>query len=155
MVYDGLPAVVGAVFVLHGGEMSDLGLGVMINMLGGNEESVKAFQRGINHVISALELKDDALHFTFDDGYRMKLSDEGQSCCESRYMRTDDDLSQYIGSMLVSAEVAPGPDTENDDYGVHEVSFLRVTTSKGVFVMSSHNEHNGYYGGFWIVASAG
>ena len=32
----------------------------------------------------------------------------------------------------------------------HEVQFLEVKTSKGSFTMSSHNEHNGYYGGFSI-----
>lgn len=48
---------------------------------------------------------------------------------------------------LVGAPVlAPN---QND---VHEVQFLVVHTDKGDLTMSSHNEHNGYYGGFSIEA---
>ena len=130
-----------------------IGIGVMLNMLGGNEESVDAFTASLNKTITALELgSDDALHFTFEDGSKIKLFDDGQRCCESRYMTTDDDLSYYIGAELVGAEIKNAPDTE-DEYGnVHEVKFLEVKTSKGCFTMASHNEHNGYYGGFWIKA---
>ena len=39
-----------------------------------------------------------------------------------------------------------------DASGMHEVQFLALVTSKGEVVFSSHNEHNGYYGGFSIAA---
>ena len=82
----------------------------------------------------------------------MRLADEGQSCCENRYMSTDDDLSDFIGGTLLDAEIKAAPD-ETDEWGqVHEVQFLEVRTSKGSFTMASHNEHNGYYGGFYLVA---
>ncbi len=127
----------------------------MLAMLGGNRESAEAFQAVIGKTISALSLgEDDALHFTFDDGSKLKLYDDGQSCCESRYMRTDDDLSRYIGAKLVSAEVREAPSINDSDGDVHDVEFLDVTTSAGVFQMASHNEHNGYYGGFAIRAKA-
>lgn len=129
------------------------GIGVMIQQLGGNKDSIEAFRGAVGKKITDLSLgEDDALHFTFEDGYRMKLSDEGQSCCESRYMRTDDKLEDYIGGTLTDAEVREAPNVE-DEYGEHEVQFLVVRTSKGDFTMSSHNEHNGYYGGFYIKAS--
>lgn len=125
----------------------------MLGYLAGNESSVNAFTGAANKTISALELKDDELHFTFSDGTKIKLFDDGQSCCEHRYMTTDDDLSYYVGAVLMDAEVAEAPN-QPDEYGAHEVQFLKVKTSKGVFTMESHNEHNGYYGGFLIRAAS-
>ena len=131
--------------------LGNLGLGVMINMLGGNEESVKAFKGALNKEIMALTLEDDELLFTFSDNTKIKFYDDGQSCCESRYMTTDDDLGYYVGSTLLDAEIADAPNQDQEDeYGDHEVQFLKVKTSKGVFTMETHNEHNGYYGGFYI-----
>lgn len=129
------------------------GLGVMLRMLGGNATSVAVVQAAFGKTIVALSDADDSLLFTFDDGSKMRLRDEGQSCCESRYMRTDDVLADYVGAVLVGLELKDAPDVE-DGGEVHEVQFLAVQTSKGVFTMSSHNEHNGYYGGFSIEASA-
>lgn len=130
--------------------MSNMGIGVMIGHLAGNEDSVDAFTGVIGKTITSLVLgNDDALHFVFDDGSKIKLFDDGQSCCESRYMRTDDDLNDYVSAKLLGAEVKDAPNVE-DEYGDHEVQFLEVQTSKGVFTMASHNEHNGYYGGFLI-----
>ena len=136
--------------------MSNLGMGVMIQMLSGNATSVSVFSESVGKVITALSLgEDDALHFTFEDGQRMKISDEGQSCCENRYMRTDDNLQDYVGATLLDAKMRSAPNVEKADEwsDEHEVEFLAVETSKGTFVMSSHNEHNGYYGGFAIRAS--
>lgn len=133
--------------------MGQLGMGVMLGMLSGNAGSVDAFTKALNKTITSVKLgDDDALHFVFDDGFKMKLSDEGQSCCESRYMRTDDNLGDYIGAKLLGAEIKEAPNAP-EEYGDHEVQFLEVQTDKGVFTMASHNEHNGYYGGFCIRAS--
>lgn len=132
--------------------MSQLGMGVMLHHLCGNAGSVAAFLSAINKEISELYLGgDDALHFAFTDGTRIKLFDDGQSCCESRYMRTDDKLSDFVGAKLLGAEIKDAPNIEAG-YETHEVQFLEVKTDKGSFVMSSHNEHNGYYGGFAIRA---
>jgi len=137
--------------------MGNLGLGVMIGILGGNEETVKALNESIGKEISLIELlKDsngwdaDSLIFTFNDGTKLRVWDGGQSCCESRYMHTDDDLQAFTESELTMIEIRDAPDIE-DEYGeAHEVQFLLVTTGKGVFTIETHNEHNGYYGGFWI-----
>ena len=135
--------------------MGQFGIGVMLGMLGGNADSVAAFTGAIGKTISALRLgDDDALHFEFSDGGKLKLSDEGQSCCERRYMRTDDNLTEYVGAKLLGAEIKEAPDVNDQDgWGDHEVQFLEVQTDRGVFTMASHNEHNGYYGGFLIQAS--
>ena len=133
--------------------MGQLGIGVMINHLAGNADSVDAFTAAMNKTIAALSLGgDDALHFTFNDGSKIKLFDDGQSCCESRYMRTDDNLADYVGAQLLGAEIKEAPSIPAE-YEEHEVQFLEVRTSKGCFTMASHNEHNGYYGGFSIRAA--
>lgn len=131
--------------------MSQLGIGAMIGYLGGNEETVKAIQSSVNKKMKRVFLEDDVLIFHMDDGSILRLFDDGQSCCESRYMKTDDNLDEYSGSVLLGFELKNGPDIETE-YDVHDVQFLDVKTDKGTFQMASHNEHNGYYGGFWIVA---
>ena len=131
-----------------------LGFGVMINALSGDREAVAAVQAAMGKTITALSLTDDQLRFEFEDGSRLRLQDSGQSCCEHRYMQTDDDLPYYIGAKFVSAEVRDGGSTEDEWGERHEIQFLVVTTDRGTFSMASHNEHNGYYGGFWITASA-
>lgn len=136
--------------------MSNLGMGVMINMLAGSfDKSRKVFADHAGKRIAKLWLgpDDDGLHFVFDDGSRMRLFDDGQSCCETRYMRTDDDLAAFVGATLIDAEVREGGEVEGK-YEIHETEFLIVTTSAGQFTMVSHNEHNGYYGGFSIQAQA-
>lgn len=127
------------------------GVGVMIEMLSGNADSVEAFKAALNKKITELKLDDSALHIEVADGTKVMLCDDGQSCCESRYFRTDDDLPYYVGSELLGAEVVEGED--KDEGGeVHETSFLKVKTSIGEFTIVAHVEHNGYYGGFAIRA---
>lgn len=128
-----------------------IGIGVMIRTLGGNAETVNAVKSAINKTIEKVWLEDDKLMFNFTDGTHLKMYDDGQSCCENRYMSTDDDLTEYAGAKLLDFELKDAPNV-SDEYGDHEVQFLDVVTDKGTFQMASHNEHNGYYGGFWIVA---
>lgn len=141
--------------------MSDkkhLGMGVMLQMLGGNEDSVNALRSVIGKTIDSIELRthndEDSIFITTKEGEQIRLYDGGQSCCESRYARTDDDLSYHVGATIVNfetraaAEVAKG----EDDYGEHEIEFLLIITSKGVITVANHNEHNGYYGGFYVKA---
>lgn len=114
----------------------------------------------VGKVISSVVLgNDDALHFVFSDNSKMKVFDDGQSCCETRYMRTDDDLSIFAGSKLVNVEIRQAANIETDEdteYSVncHEIQFLEVMTSIGCFTMATHNEHNGYYDGFCVVIEA-
>ena len=134
--------------------MSNLGMGVMIKMLGGNKESVEALTGAIGKTITQLRLgEDDALHFTMDDNSKIKIFDDGQCCCAYRYMRTDDKLTEYVGAKLLGAEIKSAPNIK-DECGYHEVEFLEIKTDRGVFTMASHNEHNGYYGGFNLSVAA-
>lgn len=130
------------------------GLGVILNELGGNQDSVKAIQKAFESpVIKEVTFSGGALHFVMESGFRFKISDEGQSCCESRYMKCDDDLSQFAGAHLLGADVREYK-SGDVEYGAHEIAFLVIKTNRGEFTANTHNEHNGYYGGFSIRASA-
>jgi hypothetical protein len=113
-----------------------------------------AAQATLGKTITALSLgDDDALHFEFSDGTKLRRYDAGQACCERRYMRTDDDLSTFVEANFLGAEIKDAPSVEmGDDYIKHDVQFLGITTDRGVFTMASHNERNGWYGGFTIRA---
>jgi len=133
--------------------MTHLGIGVMLNRLMADDGG-DVFRTAIGKTITALSLdvdnnREDMLRITFDDGSKIALYDNGQSCCETRYMRTDDDLTHHIGATLVGGEIRDAPDiVEDGGDEAHEVQFLLITTSRGVITLSNHNEHNGYYGGF-------
>jgi hypothetical protein len=133
--------------------MSQNGIGVMLGILGGNEETINIVKSSLNKIIKNVWLDEDSnkLCFRFDDDTGIYLFDDGQSCCEHRYMKTDDDLNEYNGAKLLDLELKDGG-TKNDDWDTHEIQFLDVKTDKGVFQISNHNEHNGYYGGFWLIA---
>lgn len=135
-------------------DSNNLGIGVMIGVLANDGTSGLALDSAIGKVISKIELDDGSdpqvLRFVFSDGWKIKMWDSGQSCCEARYMTTDDNLDDYIGATLLGAEIKDVPGHE-DEYGeVHEIQFLDIKTSRGVFQMVNHNEHNGYYGGFCL-----
>lgn len=125
----------------------------MIQMLCSQGDEWVPARTCINKRIKRIVPLEAAVLVEFDEGTVLKLRDDGQSCCESRYVTTDDDLAAYSGAKLIDIELADAPSVE-DEYGEeHEVQFLRIHTDKGVAVFETHNEHNGYYGGFWIRSS--
>lgn len=85
-------------------------------------------------------------------GYKIVIEDAGQDCCESRYLHSSDDVSSLVGEALVSIRVdsVGCVDASGED---HEVVFLKVSTNKDSITLETHNEHNGYYGGFSIRAT--
>ncbi len=141
--------------------MEQLGTGVIIRKLRGNEDTARVLHESAGQTIASLTLKpavvrDDvaALIFRFTDGTAMQLRDEGQQCCEVRYMHTDDRLSDFVGAQFRSAKIRSVPLISTDEYdGKHEIQFLIVKTSIGEFTIETHNVHNGYYGGFSVEAS--
>lgn len=132
-----------------------LGMGVMIGWLAGNESSVEACKGALGKTISSMRLDparnggDGGLLIYFNDGSGIAIEDRGRSCCEARYITTDDNLDAYVGATLLDIEVSEGPTTSGEWDTQHEIAFLRVKTDRGVVVCETHNEHNGYYGGFW------
>lgn len=128
------------------------GMGVMIGMLGGNEENVGAWKKSQGKKITSLSVKDDTCRIGFAT-HDLLIRDEGQLCCEHRYMVCDDNLASFIGGTLLEVKIkGASPINGHNDCGEqHEIEFLHVKTSKGSFTVSNHNEHNGYYGGFHII----
>ena len=132
--------------------MSQLGLGVMLKMLGGNASTVDAIKASLGKVIKSVVASESDLTLEFQDGSRLTLWDDGQSCCETRYMTCDDtDLSTYKGATLQNIEVVAGGEVDKN-WEVHETQFLNIVTDWGTIQAVTHNEHNGYYGGFSIAA---
>lgn len=115
-----------------------IGTGAMLHFLGGGSEHSSEEYK--DKVIQDIILSEECLQITFEDGKKIKIFDDGQSCCEHRYMRTDDDVKALVGKKLVHIATKEGPTTE--------IVFLEIMTSDGFITISNHNEHNGYYGGF-------
>jgi len=95
----------------------------------------------------------DRLYLYLVHGVQLIVYDDGQSCCEHRYMTCDDDLSKLVGGLLVEISERDGPDAEAE-YSEHEQKFVVVQTDIGGITLCTHNEHNGYYGGFSINVKA-
>lgn len=132
-------------------DLSRMGLGTMISLLSG--KSIQPLAPFVGQKIDAASFSDKRLRLRFGEK-SVTLRDDGQSCCEARWMSTDDDVSQMVGETLRDAEIADGPSRKEDpnDYGEHDTAFLRVVTDRQTYTFVTHNEHNGYYGGFSIVA---
>lgn len=133
---------------------------VLTKILVGDEYGAQYVDLAVGKTITSIALVDDVLNIKFEDGYVLHLSDEGQSCCERRYMTTDDAPSEFVGAALVSVTILDSPNIEQvpDEDGYtssdeHEIQFLRITTTRGDLTFATHNEHNGYYSGFNLTAT--
>ena len=127
----------------------NLGVVVMLKMIFGDRDTGPAIQDSVGKEIKSIVLEEKELTIGFD-GSRLALWDDGQSCCEDRYMYTDDKLSDFIGSEFLGAEIRDGPEEQGEYGDVKESQFLVIDTSVGQFTIVNYNEHNGYYGGFAI-----
>lgn len=127
--------------------MSQPGLGVMLATLYGSGENADKYY---GRVVERGQLLNDGdvptLQLALEDGVTLLIQDQGQSCCESRYMTCDDNLANIFGGRLLAIEVLDGPDLPSGE--THEQQFLIIRTTEGTITVASHNEHNGYYGGF-------
>ena len=108
--------------------------------------------------------KDD---WKFYDGYEIVTDKQtikigisnGQSCCEQfGYFITEDDLSDYIGSGLISiSQTDTAMNTKTiDELDLQEklnTMFINFETSNGTFQFVAYNSHNGYYGHDAIIIS--
>jgi len=135
--------------------VGNLGLGVMIRMLGGNyAKSVAAHNGALGKKIQKVEFGGDQLLIRFTDKTAITFEDKKQSCCEHRYMTNEGDTYEWAHlATFDGAEIKQAPSQDDPNGEAHDVQFLEIKTSKGVITISSHNEHNGYYGGFSIEVS--
>jgi len=120
----------------------------MIHYLTGGSRNDPAKYYG--QAVIDCKLDDNKLYLRLDSGVKIAIWDDGQSCCENRYMTTDDDIRSLIGGKLMRIESKEGPETEGDYGECHEQVFVEIATDKGFITLVNHNEHNGYYGGFGL-----
>lgn len=129
--------------------MSRPGIGAMFHYLSGG--SAHSAEEYYGATVLDAEMGGERLTLKLDTGTTIQIWDDGQSCCETRYMTTDDSVSDLVGGKLVRIEAKPADDIADDDWGdVHEQVFVEVATDKGFITIVNHNEHNGYYGGFGL-----
>lgn len=103
--------------------------------------------------IKSVYVKSNDLLITFADNVTIQISDEGQNCCEHRYMTTDDNLHDLIGKIfkdIVIKNVNWDASFDDESYKSesHQIAFMEIQTDKLSVSFATHNEHNGYYGGF-------
>jgi hypothetical protein len=128
----------------------DDGLDVVAHAVGNTIASLALVPSGSNPGVYATQ---DRLELRFTGGGGVLLSDDGQSCCEHRYMSTDDTLDEFAGSRLCGISVRRDLGRAEDDDGeTHEQAAVVIETSRGRITLVTHNEHNGYYGGFVLSA---
>lgn len=127
--------------------MSRLGIGSILYVLGGGSEHSPDEYYGRQIVDANIDEK--RLRLKFSDGTVIKLWDNGQSCCEDRYITCDDDVADLIGGNLIKIAVKDYGE-EEEEANIHEWVFIEVATDKAFISMTTHNEHNGYYGGFGL-----
>lgn len=135
------------------------GLTVMIdNLFGDKAGTINALQSAVNHTISDIKLEDNMnIKITLDTGDILVITDEGQSCCEQRYITCDADLPTYVGKKILNFRQdeyrASDEEQENSEWGdAHEIQNLIIVTDEGNIDFVTHVVHNGYYGGFVIRA---
>ena len=126
------------------------GLTIRINALCGNGNGYEHVEAAKGKTIAAVLLADDTIHVEFDDHTKLRIADDGQSCCESRYITCDDELTDLVGQKLVDVTLSDGPSSEGEYGDEHDTAFLRIVTDGGEATFTTHVEHNGYYGGFWV-----
>lgn len=111
-----------------------------------NNDRIKA---AVGKVIKVVKITThDTLYILFEDLSALEF-EQDQSCCEHKYLVCDDDLASFVGSKFVHIELKDCK-VDDNEYGVHEISFLEVMTSIGCFTIAAHNEHNGYYSGTYL-----
>jgi hypothetical protein len=126
----------------------------MLHLLGGGSEHDP--DEYVGRTIVAAFLEENKLKVRFEDGVTIHIWDDGQSCCENRYMTTDDDPACLVGRKLRAIQAKPGPEKTDPKYGdMHEIVFVEVQTDGDFITIANHNEHNGYYGGFGLTITEG
>lgn len=129
------------------------------NILDNNYSSNKALLSDIiEKTITSCSLNGNYLVIGFEDCTYISLFDDGQSCCEKRYITCDDDLNFLVGKQIIDVVKKNFNKTYEDD--VHEIMFVEIMfveilTKDGSITLCTHNEHNGYYGGFSIAIDKG
>ena len=128
--------------------MTEPGFGACLHYLSGGSEHNASEYYG--RKITKAVLNEKELRLTFEDGVVITLTDEAQSCCEERYITCDDDVTSLVGGRLVKIEAKDSGEKVGEYGDTHEWIFIEVATDQIPITLQTHNEHNGYYGGFGL-----
>jgi hypothetical protein len=118
-----------------------------------NDRYEQVLNQFFSNPIARIELDNDAndesgeLRLFGEDGKGVAIRDEGQQCCERRFLTCSDDLQTFVGANLLQVELKNFSYTPRGDEG-EDMGFVEMLTDKGAITLETHNEHNGYYGGF-------
>lgn len=109
----------------------------------------------IGRRIKSVSFKDNVLSLVFEDKVTIEISDQGQQCCEHRYMTCDDNIQDLVGQVLkkiLVKNVTHGRERD-DESGAErpDTAFLEIQTNTNSVGFATHNEHNGYYSGFRLI----
>lgn len=97
---------------------------------------------------------EDKLCVYTTDGMVREFKDDGQCCCEDRYMTCNEEgLDYFIGATYLGYDISDFTQEDDVEGYINEAQLLNIRTDRGVFTVVTHNEHNGYYGGFNVVMS--
>ena len=122
------------------------GIGVLINRMCDEGFDIESY---VGQRITDAEINDnEQLVLSFGDR-KLFIYDAGQSCCEYRHMSTDDEIRDLVGRKFLDV-VEKEYISQDDDYDCHEELFMEVRAEESWITLVNHNEHNGYYGGFWL-----
>jgi len=127
----------------------NMGIGAMLySLIGGSKKDPSDYY---GRMIIDAEIHSDQFLLHFEDGVTIKIWDSAQSCCEHRYMSTDDNPKDLVGKKLKHI-IMKECNTKETEYGDdHETVFVEIMTECGeTLTIVNHNEHNGYYGGFGL-----
>lgn len=128
--------------------MPHWGLGTMIDWLSDYNSDNEALKKAIGQKISSISIKNNVIKINFEVGFGIEIFDNGQSCCEYRYMVVDDkDFDHFVGAEFTGIDIGEYI-SGSHEYGYHDSEFLYIRTSIGTFDAVMHDEHNGYYAGF-------
>jgi hypothetical protein len=91
---------------------------------------------------------DGGLVVELEGNKKIILFDDNRQSCESRFVRSNDDLSWFEGTTFKGIQIKNMKDTRDEFDEIHETQFIHVLTGIGNIIMEVHNIHSGHDGGF-------
>lgn len=109
-------------------------------------QEMKLGQEYYGNIIRGAHFFESKIILFFTD-YIVAIEDK-QSCCETRYFHTDDNIADLIGKHLNRIEQKNTVYGKDDDtYGnVTAITFLEIQAGTDCVSFAAYNRHNGYYG---------
>jgi hypothetical protein len=129
------------------------------SVLSVDQETLKTIGSCLGKVIEKVMLAYDhesreSIIIIFTDGTALNLFDDGQQCCEKRWLASDDKSEDVAGGVLMDVQMEEGVDDEGSE-DILQSQFIRIITDKAPYVVTAYNKHNGSYDGITVKAEIG